>query len=938
MRRYFRSESADVFVGPSPAYQPHISGQFSWMRKLSKIQSISYGFDINREEIKQLGHEDLLTRTINITSQEPGPGSNIDVNIEPVPVNFNIEYLPTCGLNEAHLNFNVVPRGYPKTNSLITKHFGDRNFFIVLRSDEQGKEARHLVNDIDYSGHYVLGIGNAFTTRYSVNGSVGSPVVASVDCDASNITLEKYEGSGAGSNYIPAIHLWDGKYKKTHNYSFTTTNFGKEYDYPAILPNAIQIQIKQANIVGVQTSAVNTSAQSFSVDISLDRKALYGVGSMYPYDRKLNLPARGALSLGIRDDQLQAGNLNEILKEDTPYDITIVCKDSCLNTDPIDDRDHLITYVIDNAVLKSSNTSMGMFQYSQTQLDFDFTLTRKNGFLISGGCLDWGLAGDTNHDRPPYGELASSDPPDTKFPNPWGVPSVTPTTSVTKTPSVTVTQTATLTPTITVSSTQTPTVTPTLTLTPTKTPTQSVTATQTITPTHSVTATQTVTPTHSVTATQTVTPTNSVTATQTVTPTHSITPTITVTPTHSVTPTVTISSTVTPTVTSTTTVTLTPTPTAIARQMIYFNTGDFKIQIEEGKVGFMPVCRVGHPFGDIQFSYQLTEMTSGRAQENGFNSIASIEDGDFYDGILQGEFLAGEECTQIPITGFPVPGKTGDSNGLPEGEEPFSILLGEPFSNTHNIEGFVLGANSSFQSFIECSPSLTPTITPTITPSVTSSPPFSNSATPTFTPTLSLSNSVTPTVTITPTHSVTATITPTITKTQTITPTVTTSVTQTPTVTPTITPIRDYYIEWQNTSTAIVKNGYINAVDVIVKRNNFLSFPGRAPILVDYTTQDQGNSAEAGRDYISGSGTLTFNSNDDQKSVTVVGLGDRELESTELFYITLYNPRSVDGLQNVFINGDEKYSILILDGPPVSPSLTPTTTLSNSVNTNDHFK
>ena len=93
MRKFFRSECAALFVGPAPAYQPHESEKYhSYLRKLSKIQSVSYGFDINREEIKQIGHDDLLTRTINIIQEQPAPGSNIDVNIEPVPVNLDFSY------------------------------------------------------------------------------------------------------------------------------------------------------------------------------------------------------------------------------------------------------------------------------------------------------------------------------------------------------------------------------------------------------------------------------------------------------------------------------------------------------------------------------------------------------------------------------------------------------------------------------------------------------------------------------------------------------------------------------------------------------------------------------------------------------------------------------------------------------------------------------
>ena len=233
MRSFFSSECAGLFVGPAPAFRSHKNDERSFLRQLSKIQSVSYGFDINREEIKQLGHEDLLTRRINVISQDPAPGSNIDVNIEPVPVNFEFAYLPTCGLNEYLLNFNVVASGEAAENSFISRHYGDKNFFLVLRGDGP-KQALELRDDIDYHGHYVLGIGNAFANSYAVSANIGSPIVASVGYQASNIKLDLY----SGENYIPAIHLYDGKYKDKYQYSFEPQNFGAAYE--ACVPSCLE--------------------------------------------------------------------------------------------------------------------------------------------------------------------------------------------------------------------------------------------------------------------------------------------------------------------------------------------------------------------------------------------------------------------------------------------------------------------------------------------------------------------------------------------------------------------------------------------------------------------------------------------------------------------------------------------------------------------------
>ena len=558
MRSFFRSEYAALFVGPAPAYRPHHDGPNSFLRQLTKVQSVSYGFDINREEIKQIGHEDLLTRRINVISTDPSPGSNIDVNIEPVPVNFEFEYLPTCGLNEYLLNFNVVASGQPAENSFISRHFGDKNFFLVLRSDV-GKQANYLIKNEDYYGHFVMGIGNAFVNKYTLNAQLGAPIRSSVGYQASNVTLETY----SGDNYIPAIHLYDGTYKKQHKYNFRAQNAGNEYDHPALLPNNINLKIEELNVGGASVSKENANAVSCNIDLNLERKNLYGFGSMYPYDRKMNLPGRGTVNLGIVKKELESGNLNSILKYDKPYKITIDFLNHCTP-----DRDfcepapkqHLMTYVVDNAVLKNKSTSLSINNYATVDVGFDFTLTRSNGFLVSGGCMLAENAPGSNAPKPPPNNPSSSDPEGTIYP-----PSVI---VATPTPSPTITPSNTRTPTNTATQTRTPTKTPTVTATNTitQTPSKTSTVTPTVTPSATNTQTPTLTPTQTYTQTQTVTPSQTNTQTPTLTPTETSTVTPTVTSTQTVTQTVTQTSTVTQTVTQTSTVTPTVTPSVTNTQ------------------------------------------------------------------------------------------------------------------------------------------------------------------------------------------------------------------------------------------------------------------------------------------------------------------------------------------------------------------------------------
>ena len=705
MRSFFRSDYAALFVGPSPAFRPHQLGNASLLRKITKVQSVSYGFDINREEIKQVGHEDLLTRTINIISADPLPGSNIDVNIEPVPVNFQFEYLPTCGLNEYLLNFNVVPSGGIAENSFISRHFGDKNFFLVLRSDIN-KQANYLLNDSDFSGHYVVGIGNAFANNYSLSANINSPVRASVGYQASNIKVDTY----SGNNYIPAIHLYDGIYKERHTYGFGGEDLANEYDYPALLPNYLKLKLEELNVGGVAVSTTNANATSFDLNIDMSRKNLYGMGSMYPYDRKMNLPARGSLNFNIIKREINDGNLNQILKKDKPYKITIDCQSNCppashFCANENQSRHTLMTYVVDNAVLKAQNTSMQVNDIASVDLSFDFTLTRKNGFLISGGCLNSSSAPQANNPFPPAGDPSSSDPDHLAFPPPIIALSPTPTASVTPTLTPTITVTSTITPTNTVTPTQTATptqtITPTSTITPshTVTPTQTITPTQTVTPTQTITSTQTATPTQTITPTQTVsltvTPTLTPSVSVTTTPFKSPTPTPTITPTHSTTTTptqtITPSLTATPTSTITPTVTITPSVSPLNSQFVRFQYSS--TYLIEGQTATVKVYR------DTAVSHNSNESFSvDYTTKNANNSASGSGIGfpfghyDYISGSGTLSFAQGEMFKEIAVTGLPIPAIKNPR----ENDEFFYLELYNPRSLTARAQIYAVNPYSVF--------------------------------------------------------------------------------------------------------------------------------------------------------------------------------------------------------------------------------------------------
>ena len=108
-----------------------------------------------------------------------------------------------------------------------------------------------------------------------------------------------------------------------------------------------------------------------------------------------------------------------------------------------------------------------------------------------------------------------------------------------------------------------------------------------------------------------------------------------------------------------------------------------------------------------------------------------------------------------------------------------------------------------------------------------------------------------------------------------------------------------------------------------------------APITVDYATSD--GTAEAGSDYTSVSGTLTFASGETSKSVIVPISGDNTLEADESFSVTLSNVTGtanlLDGSGTGVIENDDAASVTIADvaANEDAGTVTVTASLNNGV-------
>jgi hypothetical protein len=112
------------------------------------------------------------------------------------------------------------------------------------------------------------------------------------------------------------------------------------------------------------------------MDLDLARVPLYGLGSDYVYDRKLEYPIRGSLSVSSLVSGFDAGQASGILKNESGYYFEIEFTDKT--------RDYSGKFIIEDAKLESYSYSMAVNQSMSFDASFSFEVNENKGFKISG--------------------------------------------------------------------------------------------------------------------------------------------------------------------------------------------------------------------------------------------------------------------------------------------------------------------------------------------------------------------------------------------------------------------------------------------------------------------------------------------------------------------------------------------------------------------------
>ena len=330
------------------------------------VQDFNYSIQLPRQNLKQVGSQDLASR---------------DFNFQP-DVELALTYIPEIGgQNEGNSHF---VENLPLSRNYFLNFFSgtlerNNNFYIIIDRD-QGHDIYDKMSfdetTMNLSGLECIAFGNCFPTTYGLNYSIGSMPVVSTNYICSNVVTEKLTGT---SMELPSINLESGN---NNNVGRSLFEIGKDTvvsprDPLIVDPLGTDTSVTLENLeVGGQNLSGVHFIQSLDMSVDLPRTSLYGLGNDFAYGRKAELPANGKFSVSSLVSGLDSGIMTGVLVSDKDYNFEI--KFQALNN-----AKNLI-YKVENAKLDTYNYGIAVNDFMTFDAQFSFKITEENGLKISG--------------------------------------------------------------------------------------------------------------------------------------------------------------------------------------------------------------------------------------------------------------------------------------------------------------------------------------------------------------------------------------------------------------------------------------------------------------------------------------------------------------------------------------------------------------------------
>ena len=350
-----------IAVSPSPSNQTNANN----LTGLKRIQSASVDFSFAEQRYKQIGSDAFI-------GQIPIQNSNIGLDLS---------YFYSNGTNEAIIGLDVNSEQGSLLN-YVQKQGQDRNYYILLGTGEN-QEANKTDENIDFKNQFnVMALGNVFLNSYNFSASIGSIPSISTSLSAYNVVVSQYNDITNGE-VIPAINTSTTPAEPVLNQNYklypevfknTTNRDGNIHSTFSV--GDIKLTLADVKQPGVQFTGTNpaTSAtiQSLDFGFEISREDLYGLGSMYPYGRRAQLPVLGSLSFSALATDLTSGNLDAFLTGDHQYDFMFDLVDHCSGLTGL-------RIYVDQAHMTSESLSSNIGSDAKVNIEFDFSISTQSG-------------------------------------------------------------------------------------------------------------------------------------------------------------------------------------------------------------------------------------------------------------------------------------------------------------------------------------------------------------------------------------------------------------------------------------------------------------------------------------------------------------------------------------------------------------------------------
>jgi len=320
--------------------------------KLSRVQSINYGFDIPRQDVNEFGK---LARIDQVILESP-------------TVSLDYSYYITTGKNEDLIGFKV-DGGVSALTNMLDGTEDVKNYYIATvpeGSDEVGYDRNStLLTASTQAG--VIGLGNMSMTSYSVEASVGGFPTASVNCEGLNIrfensatgtapTVNQVDGTSVGDTYV-----LDGSAGTTGDASTWTPSALRPGDVTLVFNNNIDDKMMR----GVDVSELKL--QSANISLDLGREDLLRLGNKFAFSKEVDYPVTVSMSAEAMLADTRDFDLTDVICSDTgKYEAYIA-----INMPKCSGTAEAIRFTIKNAQLDSESISSSIGD--NKSISFNFT-------------------------------------------------------------------------------------------------------------------------------------------------------------------------------------------------------------------------------------------------------------------------------------------------------------------------------------------------------------------------------------------------------------------------------------------------------------------------------------------------------------------------------------------------------------------------------------